>query len=172
SPHRNGVRLHPASASQRICAGTCSGCTNRYYRYYPVATVWFTKKTLLKREEKIMAGRNFLFVPGPTNVPDRVLRAMVVAMEDHRSSKFPELTRTLFPDLKKLFNCTDGQVFIFPSTGTGAWEASLVNTLSPGDKVLAPRYGQFSTLWIDMMQRLGPHAEVIKVRWGEGARPD
>src|ERR1700688_4931990 len=83
-----------------------------------------------------MAGRNFLFVPGPTNVPDRVLRAMVVAMEDHRSSKFPELTRTLFPDLKKLFNTKDGQVFIFPSTGTGAWEASLVNTLSPGDKVL------------------------------------
>ena len=67
-----------------------------------------------------MAGRNFLFVPGPTNVPDRVLRAMVVAMEDHRSSKFPELTRTLFPDLKKLFNAADGQVFIFPSTGTGA----------------------------------------------------
>src|SRR6266567_2038250 len=110
-----------------------------------------------------MAGRNFLFVPGPTNVPDRVLRAMVVAMEDHRSSKFPELTRTLFPDLKKLFNATDGQVFIFPSTGTGAWEASLVNTLSPGDKVLAPRFGQFSHLWIDMMKRLGLDVGVIEV---------
>jgi alanine-glyoxylate transaminase/serine-glyoxylate transaminase/serine-pyruvate transaminase len=116
-----------------------------------------------------MAGRNFLFVPGPTNVPDRVLRAMVVAMEDHRSSKFPELTRTLFPDLKKLFNTKDGQVFIFPSTGTGAWEASLVNTLSPGDKVLAPRFGQFSHLWIDMMQRLDLDVDVIDVAWGEGA---
>ena len=91
-----------------------------------------------------MAGRNFLFVPGPTNVPDRVLRAMVVAMEDHRSSKFPELTLTLFPDLKKIFKAADGQVFIFPATGTGAWEASLTNTLSPGDKVLAPRFGQFT----------------------------
>lgn len=116
-----------------------------------------------------MAGRNFLFVPGPTNVPDRVLRAMVVAMEDHRSSKFPELTLTLFPDLKRVFKATDGQVFIFPATGTGAWEASLTNTLSPGDKVLAPRFGQFSHLWIDMMKRLGLDVQVIEVEWGEGA---
>jgi len=116
-----------------------------------------------------MAGRNFLFVPGPTNVPDRVLRAMVVAMEDHRSSKFPELTKTLFPDLRKLFRTATGQVFIFPSTGTGAWEASLVNTLSPGDKVLAPRFGQFSHLWIEMMKRLGLDVQVIEVEWGEGA---
>ncbi len=116
-----------------------------------------------------MAGRNFLFVPGPTNVPDRVLRAMVVAMEDHRSSKFPELTRTLFSDLKKVFRTTGGQAFIFPSTGTGAWEAALCNTLSPGDKVLAPRFGQFSHLWIDMMKRLGLDVDVIEVEWGEGA---
>ena len=116
-----------------------------------------------------MAGRNFLFVPGPTNVPDRVLRAMMVAMEDHRSSKFPELTLTLFPDLKKVFKTRNGQAFIFPSTGTGAWEAALANTLSPGDKVLAPRFGQFSHLWIDMMQRLGLEVEVIEVEWGEGA---
>lgn len=119
-----------------------------------------------------MAGRNFLFVPGPTNVPDRVLRAMVVAMEDHRSSKFPELTRTLFPDLKKIFKTDSGQVFIFPSTGTGAWEAALTNTLSPGDKVLAPRFGQFSHLWIDMMKRLGLDVDVLEVEWGEGAPVD
>jgi alanine-glyoxylate transaminase/serine-glyoxylate transaminase/serine-pyruvate transaminase len=116
-----------------------------------------------------MAGRNFLFVPGPTNVPDRVLRAMVVAMEDHRSSKFPELTRTLFPDLRKVYRAAEGQVFIFPATGTGAWEASLTNTLSPGDKVLAPRFGQFSHLWIDMMKRLGLDVQVIEVEWGEAA---
>jgi alanine-glyoxylate transaminase/serine-glyoxylate transaminase/serine-pyruvate transaminase len=78
-----------------------------------------------------MAGRNFLFVPGPTNIPDRVLRSMIVAMEDHRSSRFPELTRTLFPDLLRVFGCAEGQVFIYPSTGTGAWEAALTNTLSP-----------------------------------------
>lgn len=119
-----------------------------------------------------MAGRNFLFVPGPTNIPDRVTRSMVIAMEDHRSSKFPELTRTLFPDLKRVFGCAEGQVFIFPSSGTGAWEAALANTLSPGDRVLAPRFGQFSHLWIDMMQRLGLDVQVIEVEWGEGAPED
>ena len=116
-----------------------------------------------------MAGRNFLFVPGPTNVPDRVMRSMVVAMEDHRSSKFPELTRSLFPDLKRVFRANEGEVFIFPATGTGAWEAALTNTLSPGDRVLAPRFGQFSHLWIDMMQRLGLDVQVLEVEWGEGA---
>jgi alanine-glyoxylate transaminase / serine-glyoxylate transaminase / serine-pyruvate transaminase len=116
-----------------------------------------------------MAGRNFLFVPGPTNVPDRVTRSMVIPMEDHRSSKFPELSRSLFADLKRVFQSRDGEVFIFPSTGTGAWEAALVNTLSPGDRVLAPRFGQFSHLWIDMMQRLGLDVQVIDVEWGQGA---
>jgi alanine-glyoxylate transaminase/serine-glyoxylate transaminase/serine-pyruvate transaminase len=116
-----------------------------------------------------MAGRNFLFVPGPTNVPDRVLRSMVVAMEDHRSSKFPELTRTLFPDLMRVFGCDAGQPFIYPTTGTGAWEAAIVNTLSPGDRVLAPRFGQFSHLWIEMMKRLGLEVEVLDTPWGEGA---
>ena len=91
-----------------------------------------------------MAGRNFLFVPGPTNVPDRILRSMMVPMEDHRSPKFPELPRQLFAGLKKLFKTGHGSPFIFPSSGTGAWEAALSNTLSPGDKVLAPRFGQFS----------------------------
>src|SRR6202790_2994672 len=119
-----------------------------------------------------MAGRHFLFVPGPTNVPDRITRAMMVAMEDHRSSKFPELTRPLFQDLKKVFKSTDGQVFIFPSSGTGAWEASLCNTLSPGDKVLASRFGQFSHLWIDMAQRLGYEVEILDVEWGEGVPID
>src|SRR5256885_2796892 len=119
--------------------------------------------------EVIMAGRNFLFVPGPTNVPDRVTRSMLIPMEDHRSSKFPELSRSLFAVLKRVFQSRDGEVFIFPSTGTGAWEAALVNTLSPGDRVLAPRFGQFSHLWIDMMQRLGLDVQVIDVEWGEGA---
>jgi alanine-glyoxylate transaminase/serine-glyoxylate transaminase/serine-pyruvate transaminase len=115
-----------------------------------------------------IAGRNFLFVPGPTNVPDRVLRAMVIAMEDHRSSSFPQLSTGLLKDLKKVFKTTSGQVFIFPSSGTGAWEAALTNTLSPGDKVLASRFGQFSHLWIDMAQRLGYDVEVQDVEWGEG----
>jgi alanine-glyoxylate transaminase/serine-glyoxylate transaminase/serine-pyruvate transaminase len=115
-----------------------------------------------------MPGRNFLFVPGPTNIPDRVQRAMLVAMEDHRSSKFPDLSTSVLRDLKSVFKTTTGQVFIFPSSGTGAWEAALTNTLSPGDRILAARFGQFSHLWIDMAQRLGYEVEVLDVEWGEG----
>jgi len=116
-----------------------------------------------------MAGRNFLFVPGPTNVPDRILRAMDRAMDDHRSSAFPALATAVLRDLKQVFKTTTGQAFIFPATGTGGWEAALVNTLSPGDRVLAPRYGQFSHLWIDLAQRHGLRVDIIDVEWGEGA---
>src|SRR2546428_3208066 len=89
-----------------------------------------------------MPGRNFLFVPGPTNVPERILRAMNRAMEDHRSSAFPELATGLFRDLRKIFKTTTGQAFIFPATGTGGGEAALVHTLPPARPVLAPRAGQ------------------------------
>jgi alanine-glyoxylate transaminase/serine-glyoxylate transaminase/serine-pyruvate transaminase len=119
-----------------------------------------------------MAGRNFLFVPGPTNVPDRVLRAMHRAMEDHRSSAFPALASGVLQDVKQVFRSTAGQAFIFPATGTGGWEAALSNTLSPGDRVLASRYGQFSHLWIDLAQRIGLRVDVLDVEWGEGAPLD
>jgi alanine-glyoxylate transaminase/serine-glyoxylate transaminase/serine-pyruvate transaminase len=119
-----------------------------------------------------MQGRNFLFVPGPTNIPDRVLRAMHVAMEDHRSSKFPKLTLSLFEDLKKVFKTDKGQVFIYPSSGTGGWEAAFTNTLSPGDKVVMSRFGQFSHLWIDLAQRIGLDVHVLECEWGEGAPPE
>ena len=116
-----------------------------------------------------MAGRNFLFVPGPTNVPDRILRAMHRAMEDHRSSDFPSLAAPVLENLKKVFKTASGQAFIFPASGTGAWEASLSNTLSPGDRVLASRFGMFSYLWIDMAQRLGLQVDILDAEWGEGA---
>lgn len=116
-----------------------------------------------------MAGRNFLFVPGPTNTPDRILRAMHVAMEDHRSSSFPSLAAPVLKDLKKIFKTETGQAYIFPASGTGAWEAALTNTLSPGDRVLAARFGQFSHLWIDMAQRLGLKVDILDTEWGEGA---
>jgi alanine-glyoxylate transaminase / serine-glyoxylate transaminase / serine-pyruvate transaminase len=119
-----------------------------------------------------MAGRNFLFVPGPTNVPDRVLRAMHRAMEDHRSSAFPALALSIFPDLQRVFRTATGQPFVFPATGTGMWEAALVNTRSPSDRVLACRYGQFSHLFTDCATRLGLDVEVIDVPWGEGAPLD
>ncbi len=116
-----------------------------------------------------MPGRNFLFVPGPTNVPERVLRAMHRSMEDHRSSAFPELTLPLLRDLNQIFQSSAGQAFVFPATGTGGWEVALTNTLSPGDRVLAPRFGQFSHLWIDLAQRIGLRVDIIDVEWGEGA---
>jgi alanine-glyoxylate transaminase/serine-glyoxylate transaminase/serine-pyruvate transaminase len=115
------------------------------------------------------AGRNFLFVPGPTNVPERVTRAMMISMEDHRSPIFPELARACLTGLKPIFKTTTGTPFIFPSSGTGCWEAALTNCLNPGDKVLAARFGQFSHLWIDMCQRLGYEVEILETPWGEGA---
>jgi len=116
-----------------------------------------------------MAGRNFLFVPGPTNVPDRILRAMMVPMEDHRSSIFPELARACLNGLKPVFKTTTGTPILFPSSGTGCWEAALSNCLSPGDKVLTAVFGQFSHLWADMARRLGFDVEVLETPWGESA---
>jgi alanine-glyoxylate transaminase/serine-glyoxylate transaminase/serine-pyruvate transaminase len=111
-------------------------------------------------------------VPGPTNTPDRILRAMHIAMEDHRSPDFPKLTLPLFEDMKKIFKTKDGQVFIYPSSGTGAWESALTNTRSPGDKMLAARFGQFSHLWIDLATRHGLNVTVQEEEWGTGASPE
>ncbi|MBW1845509.1 MAG: aminotransferase class V-fold PLP-dependent enzyme [Deltaproteobacteria bacterium] len=113
-------------------------------------------------------GKHFLFIPGPTNVPDRVLRSLSQPMVDHRGANFPEFSKPLLQDLKKLFKTEDGEVFIFPSSGTGAWEATLLNTLAPGDRVLCSRFGTFSHLWIDMCERLGLKTDALEVEWGEG----
>jgi len=93
-------------------------------------------------------------------------------MEDHRSSAFPALTHSLLSDLKKIFQTENGRPFIFPATGSGGWEAALVNTLSPGDRLLAVRNGQFSHLFINCAQRHGMNVEVIEVEWGEGVPAD
>jgi alanine-glyoxylate transaminase / serine-glyoxylate transaminase / serine-pyruvate transaminase len=116
-----------------------------------------------------MAGRNFLFVPGPSNVPDRVLRSMVVSMEDHRSAAFPDLARACVEGLKPVFKTTTAHPIIFPSSGTGCWEAALSNCLNPGDTVLIAVFGQFSHLWADMAKRLGFSVQIIDTPWGEGA---
>ena len=115
-----------------------------------------------------MAGRNFLFVPGPTNVPDRINRSMMISMEDHRSPIFPRLYEAILPGLKKLFRTSTGTPFIFPSSGSGCWEAAITNTLSPGDKVLASRFGQFSHLWIEMCKNHGLEVIEIDCEWGTG----
>ncbi|GJD29315.1 Serine--glyoxylate aminotransferase [Methylobacterium adhaesivum] len=117
-------------------------------------------------------GRNHLFVPGPTNIPDRVMRAMVVQSEDHRSVDFPALTKPLFEDTKAVFGSTKGTIFLFPASGTGIWESALTNTLSRGDKVLTARFGQFSLLWVDMAERLGLDVIVQDEEWGTGADPE
>ena len=99
-------------------------------------------------------GRHFLNIPGPSPVPDRVLRAMDMPVIDHRSAEFAELGKVVFEGCQHIFK-TKGPVIVFPSSGTGAWEAAIVNTLSPGDKVLMVETGHFATLWQQMGRRAG-----------------
>ena len=115
-----------------------------------------------------MLGVRGLFVPGPTNVPETVRKAIDIPMEDHRAPDLPTFTLPLFADLKQIFKTESGQVFLFPSSGTGGWEAAVSNTLSPGDTVLAARFGQFSHLWIDLCERHGLDVDAVDVEWGEG----
>lgn len=116
-------------------------------------------------------GRHFLQIPGPTNVPGRVLRAIAQPTIDHRGPAFADLARELFERLKPVFG-TRHDVVIYPSSGTGAWEAALVNTLSPGDRVLAFETGHFSTLWCEMAARLGLVVDLVPGDWRHGADPD
>ena len=114
-------------------------------------------------------GINHLFIPGPTNVPERVRQSMNVPMQDHRAHDFGAPNMGIFRDLKTLFRTKDGHVLVFPASGTGSWEAAITNTLSPGDRVLMARHGQFSVLWAQMAQRLGLEVELIDLPWGAGA---
>jgi alanine-glyoxylate transaminase/serine-glyoxylate transaminase/serine-pyruvate transaminase len=118
----------------------------------------------------VQRGRHFLQIPGPTNVPDRVLRAMDAPTIDHRGPEFSRLTLSILEGLKSIFQ-TRGDVVIFPSSGTGAWEASLVNSLSPGDKVLMFETGQFAALWQRMAKTLGLDVEVVPGDWRHGVDP-
>lgn len=116
------------------------------------------------------SGRHFLQIPGPTNVPERVLRAMARPTIDHRGPEFAKLTHEIMDGLKKIFK-TSGTVVIYPSSGTGAWEAALVNTLSPGDKVLMFETGYFSTLWRNMAVKLGLEVDFVSGDWRRGVDP-
>ena len=119
---------------------------------------------------KHQSGRHFLQIPGPTNVPERVLRAIDHATVDHRGPEFQEMSKEVLAGLKRVFK-TKSPVVIFPASGTGAWEAALVNTLSPGDKVLMVETGHFAMLWHGMANKLGLAPEFIKGDWRHGADP-
>jgi alanine-glyoxylate transaminase/serine-glyoxylate transaminase/serine-pyruvate transaminase len=117
-----------------------------------------------------LSGRHFLQIPGPTNVPDRVLRAMAKTTIDHRGPEFAQLTFEVLEGLKQILK-TSGTVVIYPSSGTGAWEASLVNTLSPGDKVLMFETGFFATQWKNVAIRLGLEVDFVPGDWRHGVDP-
>jgi alanine-glyoxylate transaminase / serine-glyoxylate transaminase / serine-pyruvate transaminase len=116
------------------------------------------------------SGRHFLQIPGPTNVPDRVLRAMDYATIDHRGPEFAALGKSVLSGMKKIYQ-TQSHVVIYPASGTGAWEAALVNTLSPGDTVLMYETGQFATLWQKLATRLGLKTDFIESNWRHGTDP-
>src|SRR6476661_5566485 len=115
-------------------------------------------------------GRHFLQVPGPTNVPDRVLRAMAQPTIDHRGDEFAAITREVLAGLQSVFK-NSGPVIVYPSSATGAWEAAFVNTLSPGDKVLSFEVGEFARLWAELARRLGLNVEVVDSDWRRAVDP-
>ncbi|HEY7241650.1 MAG TPA: aminotransferase class V-fold PLP-dependent enzyme [Burkholderiales bacterium] len=118
------------------------------------------------------AGRHFLQIPGPTNVPDRVLRAIDFPTADHRGPEFADLGKGVIAGMKRVFKSTRGDVVIYPASGTGAWEAALVNTLSPGDRVFMAETGHFATLWQKLAGRLGLNVEFLAGDWRHGADPE
>lgn len=117
-----------------------------------------------------VAGRHFLQIPGPTPVPDRILRAMDMPVIDHRGPDFQKLGRRVLDGIKTVFRC-EGPVIIYPASGTGAWEAALANLMSPGDRVLMFETGHFATLWKNMAVKLGLEPEFIASDWRTGADP-
>jgi len=115
-------------------------------------------------------GRHFLQIPGPTNVPERILRAMAKPTIDHRGAEFAALAKTVIEGLQAVYR-TKGPVVIYPASGSGAWEAALVNTLSPGDKLLAFDIGEFARLWTELARRLGFEVDFVPGDWTRGVDP-
>lgn len=119
-----------------------------------------------------MSIQNPIFIPGPTNIPEVLRKAVDMPTIDHRSPLFGKILRPALDGVKKVIKSTRAQVFVFPSTGTGGWETAITNVLSAGDKVLATRNGMFSHRWIDMCQRHGLNVQVVAQEWGEGVPAD
>ena len=116
--------------------------------------------------------QNPIFIPGPTNMPEVLRRAVDMPTLDHRSRHFGDILRPVLAGVKKVFKSESAEVFVFPSTGTGGWECAISNALSPGDRILSARYGMFSHRWIDMCRRHGLDVDVIETTWGEGVPAD
>lgn len=115
-----------------------------------------------------MSMQNPVFIPGPTNMPEALRKAVDMPTMDHRSPLFADILHPVLLGVKRIVKSETAQVFIFPSTGTGGWETALTNTLSPGDRVLAARNGMFSHRWIDMCQRHGLDVSIVEAPWGAG----
>lgn len=115
-----------------------------------------------------MSTQNPIFIPGPTNIPEVLRKAVDMPTIDHRSPMFGKILHPALEGVKKVLKSTQAQVFVFPSTGTGGWETAITNTLSAGDAVLATRNGMFSHRWIDMCQRHGLDVQIVDQSWGEG----
>ena len=113
--------------------------------------------------------QNPVFIPGPTNIPDRLRATMMAQTMDHRAPDFAEVFKPMLRDTAKVFGSAAGEVITFPASGTGGWEAAIANTLCPGDRVLVARYGMFSHKWIDMCQRFGLDVQIVECTWGTGA---
>ena len=124
----------------------------------------------MSESEGHRSGRHFLQIPGPTNVPERVLRAMSRSTEDHRGPELASLTLRVLRRLREVFR-TRGPVLVYPCSGTGAWEAALVNSLSPGDRVLMFETGHFAVLWAQLARRLGLEVELVPGDWRRGVDP-
>ena len=119
-----------------------------------------------------MSFQNPVFIPGPTNMPEELRKAVYMPTIDHRSPVFGEILHPALAGVKEILKSTSAEVFVFPSTGTGGWETALTNTLSPGDTVLAARNGMFSHRWIDMCQRHGLDVQIVETAWGQGIPAD
>src|SRR5271156_6124621 len=154
--------FNPASRARfRTCAAAFSG----YWLFEMSEGV-----PLMPQNVSRAAGRHFLQIPGPTPIPDRVLRAMDTPIIDHRGPEFAKLAKRCLENIKTIFKTTN-PVIIYTATGTGAWEAALVNTMSPGDRVLMIETGQFATLWKNMATKLGLKPEFVSTDWRIGADP-
>src|SRR5882757_8878169 len=124
----------------------------------------------MRNQPRPHTGRHFLQIPGPTNVPDRVLHAIALATIDHRGPEFGELGKEIVAGMRRVFR-TEGMVVIYPSSGTGAWEAAIVNTLKSGDRVLMFETGHFATLWRKIAERLGLAVDFVPGDWRHGVDP-